>query len=474
MPARSLMRMVMANTMRSPRHFVLSSFGIVIGIAAFVFSLALSSGVEKVVLGVFPLEEVEVIAPSVSLAGKDLTRKLGPATVSALTALPDVAEALPRMALAFEAYGAGTFEGTPLNFEVGGFADGVDPSFIDDPYLSTLFKDWETEEPQRVACQPVADHGRAPPPSSCPNPDRYYCDAIDNTCHHRVPVLLSPALLEIYNTQFARSRKGLPIIDEELAKFIAKRGLARMSFSLYLGDTIIAGFDSSIQPGKRRRVEAVLIGISSKAMRPFGVTMPIQYIQRWNSEFRGEEAGSTYSSIMVTLEGKDQLGAFAKHIMTHMDLRLKDSIGESFASVIAVVTGLLVGIALVIITISAVNIGHNLFMQVSDRRREIGVLRAVGATRADVLWLVLLEAAVIGVVSGIIGIGVAFAASRGFNWYSAHYWADFPYKPDDYFGFHGWILAGGVGFSTLFSVLGGYLPARRAALMEPSAALAQN
>jgi ABC-type antimicrobial peptide transport system permease subunit len=42
------------------------------------------------------------------------------------------------------------------------------------------------------------------------------------------------------------------------------------------------------------------------------------------------------------------------------------------------------------------------------------------------------------------------------------------------FDFRPWIIAGGLAFATLFCVLGGYLPARRASNMEPALALAQN
>ena len=56
-----LARMVIANTVRSRRHFVLSAFGIVIGIAAFVFFLGLSQKVENVLLDIFPIDRVEVI-----------------------------------------------------------------------------------------------------------------------------------------------------------------------------------------------------------------------------------------------------------------------------------------------------------------------------------------------------------------------------------------------------------------------------
>src|SRR6201999_2559025 len=109
-------------------------------------------------------------------------------------------------------------------------------------------------------------------------------------------------------------------------------------------------------------------------------------------------------------------------------------------------------------------------IQVSERKREIGIMRAVGATEADVQAIVLGEAAVIGVVGGLLGIGLAVGIGTAWNFYAASNIPRFPFKPDSWFEFKSWIWAGGLAFSTLGCILGGYLPARRAAKMEPAQA----
>jgi putative ABC transport system permease protein len=506
MPVRSMLRMIAANTLRSPKHFALSAFGIVMGIAAFVFFLALSSGVRAVILGkIFPLQQVQVVAPRTALGTMDTTKRLDDSIVEIIRKRPEVAQALPRMNLNFPAYGKGSFEGQELRFEVGGFADGIDESFVgDEPRVAALFKDWELAEQgkPKVACEPAppdpedadflpvtpappsmpsppgAGEPAAPPPpprkykNPCPNPDEYYCDEGTRTCKHRVPVVVSPTLLELYNGQFAKSH-GLPVIDVDLAAFIVARGgLGRMRFTIGLGSTIVAGSNADIERSRRRRVEGQLIGISAKSM-PIGMTMPIGYIQRWNREFLGEEAAGTYSSIIVTLKGKNDLAVFSQWLQDELRLRLEDSLGERFATAIFLVTSLFVLISFVIIAISAINIAHNFFMQVSERRRELGILRAVGATRRDVRLIILGEAALIGVIGGAIGIGLAVGGGALVDWASAHYLPRFPFKPTTYFAFEPWIWLCGLGFSTFFCILGGFLPARRAALMEPAAALAQ-
>ncbi|MBL0216446.1 MAG: ABC transporter permease [Myxococcales bacterium] len=532
MPANNLVRMVVANTLRSPRHFILSAFGIVIGIGAFVLFLALTQKAGHVLEEVFPLDEVQVVAPRVSLLGKDTSKRLDDSTVKMIMARPEVQSAVPRMNLAFPAAGRGDFEGSDLKFEVGGFADGVDGSFVtDDDRIREQFKDWDSvqNDPHRVACvppppdpedsvrqapgkppkdvlrnnnnnwgtgsagvqndPPAAASGSAgagsattPPPAPatpteyynpCPDPDVYYCDDSERMCKHRVPVVLSSTVVELYNNQFAKSH-GMPMADQNLVNFlIQSRGLSAMRFSIGLGNTTIAG-TSTMTKKRPRRVEAVVVGVSSRAMQ-VGVTMPIQYITRWNKEYMGEDAAGAYSSIIVKLKDRNQLAPFGEWLKDPAQgLRLEDNLGERFATVIFVIRLLFLIISIAILVIAIINIGHNFFIQVSERKREIGIMRAVGATEVDVQLIVLGEAALIGIVGGLLGIGLALGIGTAWNAYSAANIPRFPFKPDSWFEFRTWIWGSALGFSTVFCILGGYLPARRAAKMEPAQALAQN
>jgi putative ABC transport system permease protein len=478
MPAGKLARMIAGNTLRSRKHFVMSAFGIVIGISFFVVFLASTEQVGRVLAKAFPLDQVEVVAPQATFAGADVSKPLTDDIVATIRARPEVAAAVPRMSLALPANGAGNFDGQSLALKIDGSADGVDPAHVlsdaslspkDHAYLEGLFQDWE--DPARrgapVACAP-------PPPAyyqfgatgyqnPCPQPDRQYCDAIDRTCHHRVPVVLSPAMLQLYNTQFAKAN-GTPLVDQDFAKFmLARGGLERMRFFLELGGP------STKAP---RTVEAVLVGISAKA-KPIGMTVPIQYISRWNTEFVDEDAGKTYSSIVVTLRDRDDVAVFGQWLRDDLDLRLEDSLGERFATVVLIMRVVLIGISLVIILISAINIAHNFFMQVHERRRELGLLRALGATRGDISLLVMGEAALVGLIGGALGVALAFGIAAIIDRVAAGA-PNFPFKPTTWFSVRWWMIAVGVGTGMLFAVIGGLLPSRRAAKMEPAAALAQH
>jgi ABC-type antimicrobial peptide transport system permease subunit len=450
---------VFHNASRNRGQFALSAFGIVVGIAAFVFFLGLSTGVRNVLLGeVFPIERVKVVAPRTSFLGKDTSPKLTDEVVARIQERPGIKAVVPRMEVGFPSKGHGWFEGKRFDFELVG--DGVAPSFAEEKFHD-LFKDWETaESPESLA-------SCGPPAFQCQG--LRYCDRRDYKCHHRVPIIASRTLVEIYNSQFAKSR-GMPLIGG-FEEFIVERGgLSKMRVYIALGDTMVAGVNKNLM-APPRMVEGVILGLSDRAV-PIGITVPIEYVKRWNEEYLGTDAAKEYSSIIVELEDKDDVSSFGAWVQNDLNLRVDDSIAEKLAFAIAGVTSLFILISAIIIIISAINIAHNFFMQVSERRREIGVLRAIGATKGDVRALILGEAALIGVVAGIIGIGLALLFGFIGDQLAAIYLPNVPFKPKTFFDFEWWIWLSGLLFSVLFCILGGLLPASRAANLAPAQALA--
>src|SRR5512143_1655882 len=90
----TLTRLVLQNLRRNLRHNILSAIGVVVGIAAFTFFLALDGGVRRVVLGeIFPVDRLEVIPPKSTLFGS--ARALNDAVVERLRNPPPEVGARP-------------------------------------------------------------------------------------------------------------------------------------------------------------------------------------------------------------------------------------------------------------------------------------------------------------------------------------------------------------------------------------------
>jgi putative ABC transport system permease protein len=125
-----------------------------------------------------------------------------------------------------------------------------------------------------------------------------------------------------------------------------------------------------------------------------------------------------------------------------------------------VLTGLLGAVAAVSLFVGGIGIMNIMLVSVTERTREIGIRLAIGALERQVLFQFLVEAVVLSLFGGLVGIflGLALAAfaARGLH-------VPFVFDP--------WIVAVAFLFSALVGVVFGYVPARRAARLDPIEAL---
>ena len=121
---------------------------------------------------------------------------------------------------------------------------------------------------------------------------------------------------------------------------------------------------------------------------------------------------------------------------------------------------LLAGIAIVSLVVGGIGIMNIMLVSVTERTREIGVRKALGARRRDILLQFLIEALVLCIAGGVIGLGVGVAAAIGMAKLAAWNTVVAPQAA---------ILA--IGFSAFIGVFFGLWPARRAARLDPIVSL---
>jgi len=307
--------------------------------------------------------------------------------------------------------------------------------------------------PESPACEPLA----------CP--DGSYCAASSvatarGHCEAPIPVLLSPVLLEIFNSSVATSL-GMQRIDGTDA-------MLGFQFRVQLGDSYFAA-DLPVEMQAVKRAE--IVGFSQKAME-FGVTMPLGIVRALNARYKGRAAADTFDTFILETEGNEDVSKLIAEVEGWgFTLSRKSEDARKAADLLFILTVVFSFISVVIMFVAAVNIMHTFLTLVTERRYEIGIMRAVGAARADIRKLFLLEAGVLGVFGGVLGNVVAWGGSRIVNWAAAEYLQGIPFKPEQFFVYDWRVMLGGVVFAWLFCVLGAWLPANRAARLDPAVVL---
>jgi putative ABC transport system permease protein len=140
-----------------------------------------------------------------------------------------------------------------------------------------------------------------------------------------------------------------------------------------------------------------------------------------------------------------------------MDTR---QIAETLSGTIGTMTALLGAVAAVSLLVGGIGIMNIMLVSVTERTREIGIRLAIGALENEVLLQFLIEAVVLSAFGGLVGIALAFVACLGLS--------TLMHMP---FLFNPGINLTAFAFSAAIGIVFGYVPARRAAQLDPIAAL---
>ncbi len=136
------------------------------------------------------------------------------------------------------------------------------------------------------------------------------------------------------------------------------------------------------------------------------------------------------------------------------NIRKQDDIVKMQTQQAGILTGLLAVAASISLLVGGIGISNIMLVSVTERTREIGVRRALGATRRNILWQFLIEAIVLSVFGGLIGVAFAFGAIQILQHFKVPAIIE------------GWSIALGLGFSGVVGVVAGFLPALKAARLD--------
>jgi putative ABC transport system permease protein len=152
----------------------------------------------------------------------------------------------------------------------------------------------------------------------------------------------------------------------------------------------------------------------------------------------------------------------ARHGEEDVTVITQDAVVTAFDSILRALTLALGGIAGVSLAVAGVGIMNVMLVSVSERTREVGLLKALGAGRGQILAAFLTEAVLISSAGGLLGLGLGWAAVLGL----VAVYPALPASPPV------WAVAAAFALSVAVGAVFGVLPARRATRLDPVAALA--
>jgi len=176
-------------------------------------------------------------------------------------------------------------------------------------------------------------------------------------------------------------------------------------------------------------------------------------------------------TIYVQVEDSEQINAVAAGLETKLSQKFRgntnsyrvfnqDDILSTLTSVSDTLTLALAGIAGISLLVGGIGIMNIMLVSVTERTREIGIRKAIGAKKRDILIQFLIEAMVLSGLGGLLGIGIGIGAAQG---------ASAVFKMDIAFSMN--IIMVAFLFSVGIGVVFGMFPANKAAKLKPIEAL---
>jgi len=277
-------------------------------------------------------------------------------------------------------------------------------------------------------------------------------------------------------------------LDMELGRFFTSNEVQRRANVVVLGQTAYKALFPNVDPiGKTVRVglrEYTVIGVVEPRPSPGGfdvgvddfVVMPhTSYQKQFGIRAYRQGRGEMRSILLAAVprEGVDRAVAMreVEEVMrirhnlrldqpNDFDLLTQDSILELWDQISAATFFALVVISSIALMVGGIGVMAIMTISVTERTREIGVRKALGARRVEILWQFLLEAVFVTSTGGVIGILLGSGIGL-----LIHLVSGFPVS------LPWWSFALGMGFSAGVGVLFGMIPAVRASRMDPIEAL---
>jgi putative ABC transport system permease protein len=238
--------------------------------------------------------------------------------------------------------------------------------------------------------------------------------------------------------------------------------------------------NDGVEVRKTYNIKITGVLTETRGSADYSIYMRLDDVTGWNEWARGTRINRNkegYGMLIVKAESPDQVIEIADQItamgfMANTPQSVLQGI-NSFFTVLQVVFG---GVGAIALLVAAIGIANTMTMSILERTREIGLMKAVGATNRDVMSVFLGEAAGIGFIGGLGGVLLGWGISAVLNLVGLSYFAgqvsqNGGLPPTMITTTPLWLPIFGLFFAALVGLISGLYPALRAATMVPVTAL---
>ena len=221
------------------------------------------------------------------------------------------------------------------------------------------------------------------------------------------------------------------------------------------------------------RVPCRIIGVTQQQQGGFGSSQNLSVYLPYTTVQARFLGNASLRSILLRVNDDTATDAAERDVTRFLTQRHRikdfvilntDDIRKTITRTTETLTLMIAAIAVISLVVGGIGVMNIMLVSVSERIGEIGVRMAVGARRSDILQQFLIEAVMVCVIGGALGVGVAFSLAALFN----------ALVPAFQIGFSLGSLIAAFVCSTGIGIVFGYLPARHASFLDPLAALSRD
>ncbi len=283
----------------------------------------------------------------------------------------------------------------------------------------------------------------------------------------RGPFAEAPSAL--FGTLTLPKGRGAVVVSKGILRAL---GLPESGFKMLIGQRV--SLVLAAPRGQKQRYDFKISGISSEGRRRIEISTPDRLaVKSWWFNDPNLLKKEGYDSVTLRAADVSQAKILVDRLRKEkLSVQSIDAILDVANRIFAAITAMLGLMSSVALFVAFIGIANTMIMSIYERTREIGTLKAMGASRGDIRGMFMLEAGLIGLFGGVAGVILSYILGQGLDRF-AHFMAErrgIP-LPDHLFLITPVLALEALGFAFLIGIVAGLYPAARAAKLDPLVAL---